>query len=115
MADLIEDVLIPALKADTQIAALVGSRVYWVKPPGESYTYPFLTVIEGGNSESDVADDEEIESAIIPVVEIFSKTEFRTLQYHVQRVMRKLNYIREAGPDEWIQELKCYHKAINFR
>jgi hypothetical protein len=109
------DEIIAALKADSEIKSLVADRVYWVKPPGENYTYPFLTVIEGSNSEADYADDEETESTIVPVVEIFSRTNFRQLQYAVQRVMSSMGYTREAGPDEWIPELKCYHKAINFR
>jgi hypothetical protein len=90
-----------------------GNRVYWVKPPGETYTYPFLTVIEATESENDYADDEESESISTYAVEIFSKNNFRSLQIAIVKAMK--GYTREAGQDEWIPELKCYHKSINFR
>lgn len=109
------DTIIANLKVDSEVSGIVGDRIYWVKPPGESYTFPFLTVIEGSNTESDFADDEEYEELVSPIVEIFSKTPFRTLQYAVQHSMSEQGFTREAGPDEWIPELKCYHKSINFR
>jgi hypothetical protein len=114
MADIIEDVIIPALKADTEVKSIVSDRVYWIKPPGESYAYPFLTVIEGGDTDSESADD-EFNSSMVGVAEIFSKVNFRVLQHAVKRVINSLGYSTEAGPDEWIPELKCYHKAINFK
>ena len=109
------DTVIANLKADNEVSAIVNDRIYWVKPPGETYTYPFLTVIEGSNSEAEFADDEEYDELVSPIVEIFSKTPFRELQYAVQHSMSKQGYQRDAGPDEWISELKCYHKQITFR
>jgi hypothetical protein len=115
MPDTINDVIIPALINDTATKAIVSNRAYWVKPPGENYTWPFLTVIESSDSESDYADDEESESTSTYAVEIFSKDNFRNLQSAVVQAMKGLGYTRETGPDEWIPELKCYHKSINFR
>jgi hypothetical protein len=109
------DDVIKALQDDPILTTLVGKRVYWVKPPGEKYTYPFLTVAEASNTPADYDDDEESEQLIEIQVEIFHTGKFTNVKNAVNTAMISEGFDRQAsGPDDYIPELKLYHKTLSF-
>lgn len=114
MRDITDDVK-NSLKADTDLMKLV-TGVHWVKPPGEKYNFPFLTVIEASNIPQNYSDDEEYTEDIAISVEIFStSTNIKPIKDAIFRVMIADGFERQSnGPDEFIDTLKCYHKALNF-
>lgn len=111
----ITSTVIERLRADAELASLVNG-VHWVKPPGETYNYAFLTVIEASNAPQDYSDDEEYTSMVDISVEIFStSTNLKPIKDAICRVMVADGFERQAsGPDEYIDTLRCYHKALNF-
>lgn len=115
MREITNDV-INSLKADTELMKLIKGGVHWVKPPGEKYDFPFLTVIETSNTPQDYSDDEEYTSIIDVSVEIFStKINLKPIKDAICRVMTAYGFERQAsGSDEYIDTLSCYHKALNF-
>ena len=114
MVEVVDDV-IAALKSDNAVKALVGTKVYYIKPAAKQ-AYPFLTVIEAGNREVESADDEESVDEVTIQVDIWSKnTSFIEIKHAVQQCMRKLGYTHSCGPDDWIPEADIYHKSILFK
>jgi hypothetical protein len=115
MMDLTDSV-VAALKADASITSLATGGVFWVRPPGEGrYDKPFLTVIEHENMPIDYADDEEIETLINVMVEIYSPKKFASLKTAVNNRMSALGFRRTSvGADGYIQELKLYTKAMIY-
>jgi hypothetical protein len=114
----ITDDVIESLKADTELMKMIKGGVHWVKPPGETYNYPFLTVIEASNTPQDYSDDDEYTSIIDISVEIFSAgVNLKPIKDAICRVMIANGFERQSsGPDEFIDAntVRCYHKTLNF-
>jgi hypothetical protein len=108
--------VIEALKSDPVLTGLVNKRVYWIKPPGETYSYPFLSVSETGNTPLSYSDDEEYQCQVDIAVDIFSiNTNLKPLKDAINSAMVNMGFERQtSGPDEYITELKCYHKTLHF-
>lgn len=115
MANIV-DSIITDLKADNAVRALVSDRVYWLKPPGEApYATPFLTVIEASDSPADYEDDTESESLVHVQVEIFNKGGFENIKNAVNKAMVNSKFERQpSGADDYIPELRLYHKTLVF-
>jgi hypothetical protein len=113
MIDLVDGV-INLLKNNVEVSKYVGGRIYWIKPPSESPQLPMITVIESGNAEIESSDDDEYADEVEIQVDIWAKSDFKPIAQSVQKVMRNEGYTHTAGPDEYIDEIKVFHKAIRF-
>lgn len=106
------DEVINALKNDATLTALVNKKVYWLMAANSKP--PYITLFEVTNSESESADDEEYANDIEIQVDLWSTGSPMPIAKQVQKVMRGLGFIHDAGPDSYEKETKTYHKPLRF-
>jgi hypothetical protein len=113
MINKIDDV-INALRNDATLTTLLNKRVHWLVNPLATKAYPYITLFEVSNAETESADDEEYADEIEIQVDIWNTGSTTPISKQVQKVMRGLGFVHDASPDEYLEGTKVYHKPLRF-
>lgn len=97
MVNLKPDV-VAALKADPQLAALVGDRVYFFYPQ-VAPVYPLITYYELSNRAAAHADNCATFAEIVMVINVISDRSTTVVSQHVERIMRDLGFVQDLAHD----------------
>ncbi len=110
----IKSQVLNALKANSQLAALLsGPHIYFQVAP-DAKQFPRITFFEMTNIGSVFADDTEIASDISLQIDVWSKGNTTDIALEVDRTMKSLAFARDTAADLYEDDTGIYHKAMRF-
>jgi hypothetical protein len=116
----IKSAVVTALQTSTALATLLGAgtRIFYKKPDVKSTNiFPRITYFEIDNTGSLYADNQEIASAILYQIDLWSTrtASLTETAIEVDSIMTGLDFRRLAAPDLDDPDPNINHKAMRFR